>query len=101
MGTSQASTLSSAELLEKARETYEVYHFHVKQGSNGRRQDVMDGWTQLIGRDNLLIVDRYQDIPGKIADIVTQASSATLPTPDVTGVPTTPAADAIPVEEML
>jgi hypothetical protein len=71
MGTDQASTLSSLELLEKARETYEVYHFHVKQGSNGRRQDVMDGWTQLIGTDNLVIVDQYRDIPGRIADIVT------------------------------
>jgi hypothetical protein len=83
MGASQASTMSSTELLEKARETYEVYHFHVKQGSNGRRQDVVDGWKQLIGQDNLVIVEHHEDIAGKIADIVTQAPSAVLPTPDV------------------
>jgi hypothetical protein len=75
MGSAQASNMTSVELLDKAREKYEVYHFHVKQGSNGRRQDVMDGWKQLMGQDNLVIVDDYQDIPRKIAEIVTTKAS--------------------------
>lgn len=56
---------SSLELLDAAREKYEVFHIHVRQGSNGMRQDVVDGWKQLLG-DHLLIAERKEEI----ADII-------------------------------
>jgi hypothetical protein len=70
MGASQPDTYSSAQLLEAAREQYNVFHLHLMQGSNGRTQSVMDGWKQLMG-DNLVLVDRKEDVPKIIADIVT------------------------------
>jgi hypothetical protein len=72
MGTAQASSVSSLELLDKAREKYNVYHLHVMQGSNGRRPEVMDGWKQLMGDDGLVLVENYRDIPTIIAELVTK-----------------------------
>lgn len=69
MGSAQPEAYTSAELLDAAREKYNVYHFHVRQGSNGRSQGVMDGWKQLVG-PGLVIVDDYKDIPKMIAEIV-------------------------------
>lgn len=77
MGDGQYSDATSAELLTMAREKYDVYHLHVKQGSNGRREDVMDGWKQLMGKDGLVLVDDYKDIPRIIADIVAKREGAT------------------------
>jgi len=70
MGVPQAQDYSSMELLDKAREMYNVYHLHLKQGSNGRSQHVMDGWKQLMG-DNLIIIDKKEDVSSVISEIVT------------------------------
>ena len=67
MGKGQHDDYTAAGLLAKAREKYNVYHIHVKQGSAGSRQDVMDGWKQLMG-ENLIIVDDYRTIPAIIVD---------------------------------
>ena len=65
--------------MDKAREKYRVYHLHVRQGSNGRKQSVIDGWAQLMG-DSLVMVDDHRDIPKIIADIVSkQATKAAVP----------------------
>ena len=69
MGLGQYEDMTAARLLEKAREKYDVYHIHVKQTSSGARQRVMDGWKQLIS-DNLLIVERSDDVATVIADTV-------------------------------
>jgi len=71
MGCSQANDTTRLELLDKARETYNVYHLHVMEGSNGRSQVIMDGWKQTMG-DSLVLVKSHRDIPQIIADIVTQ-----------------------------
>lgn len=71
MGTSQASDYTQLELLDKAREMYNVYHLHLKQGSNGRSQYVMDGWKQLM-KDNLIIINRKEDVSSIVANIVTK-----------------------------
>jgi hypothetical protein len=67
MGKGQHDDYTASSLLSKAKETYNVYHIHVKQGSAGGRQDVMDGWKQLMG-ENLIIVDDYKTIPTVIVD---------------------------------
>jgi len=69
MGPGQHETLSSMELFSKASEKYNVYHLHMKQGSNGQNQDVMDGWKQMLG-DKLILVDDAKAVPQIIADIV-------------------------------
>jgi hypothetical protein len=56
-------------LLDKAREKYNVYHIHLKEGSNGNRRDVMDGWKQLMG-DNLIIIEDKRSVAEAIAKIV-------------------------------
>ena len=70
MGPGKQTGFSNVELLDKAREMYHVYHLHLRQGSNGNRQDVMDGWKQLIG-ENLVIIERKEEVASKIAEIVT------------------------------
>ena len=97
MGEGQHETVTSLELLDKARERYEVYHLHVRQGTNGRRQDVMDGWKQLMG-DGLVLVDNYRDIPRIIAEKVGQGQDREQVAPVET--PAETSAES-PVEEML
>lgn len=59
MGSAEAREYDSLELLEAARKSYNVYHLHLKQGSNGRSERVMDGWKQLIGNDLIIVEDKY------------------------------------------
>jgi hypothetical protein len=70
MGGSQYnSNYTSVELLDKAREKYNVYHLHIKETSSGSRIKVIDGWKQLM-KDNLIVVDRYQDVSKIISEII-------------------------------
>lgn len=71
MGPAQHKNKTAVELLDEARQTYHVYHLHVKEGSNGRSQHVMDGWKQLMG-ENLILVDDHKDVSSIIADIITE-----------------------------
>jgi hypothetical protein len=57
--------------LDEARKTYEIYHLHLKEGSNGRRQDVIDGWKQIMG-ENLIIVENKENIAKLISDKIIQ-----------------------------
>jgi len=69
MGKGQYDNFTAAELFDKAREKYDVYHIHVKQTTAGSRQETIDGWKQLIG-DNLIVVKRSEDIADAIAGAV-------------------------------
>lgn len=69
MGNGQYENFSAQQLLDKAMETYNVYHINVKSTNAGSRQKTMDGWKQLLS-DNLYIADRREDIPNVIVDIV-------------------------------
>jgi len=70
MGPGQYSDTTNTELLDRARKLYDVYHLHLKQGTNGMRQDVQDGWKQLLGSDNVVLVERREDVAQFIADKV-------------------------------
>lgn len=61
-------------LLDKARETYDVYHLHMKQGSNGIREDVINEWKQRMG-NNLILIDKREDVASVIADKVINTCS--------------------------
>jgi hypothetical protein len=71
MGEGQYSDTTAAELLDKAREKYEVFHLHLLQGHNGNRSDVKDGWRQLMG-DNVIFVQGREQVAQIIADKVAE-----------------------------
>ena len=81
---------TAEELLKLAREKYNVYHIHVREGSNGERQEVIAGWRRLMG-DSLIVVDDYRDIPKVIAEsIVAKVGDIPMPvdnTADLSQVP--------------
>lgn len=53
----------------KDREMYNVFHLHIKETSSGSRQSVIDGWKQIIV-DNLIVIDRHEDVSKTIAETV-------------------------------
>lgn len=73
MGDGQFENFSSAQLLEKARETYEVFHIHLSSTGQGRRQATVDGWKQLMG-DNLLVVERPEDVASAITNVIANSN---------------------------
>ena len=74
MGTAEAKEYDKTELLEAAQKSYNVFHLHVKQGSNGRSKQVMNGWKEFMG-DNLIIVEDKLEIPQTIAEIVVKGKN--------------------------
>ncbi len=84
-GNGQYQDYSAAELLDKAMETYHVFHLHLKQGHNGMSEDVMGDWKQLIG-DNLIIVDNKEEIQKIIPEIITSKIGVSSPTASEVGI---------------
>ena len=85
MGDGQYENFSAAQLLEKAREKYEVFHIHLSSTGQGRRQSTVDGWKQLMG-DNLLVVERPEDVAAAITNAITAGNDTAIPVTDETGV---------------
>lgn len=83
MGEGQYDDYTAASLLDAAREKYHVYHLHIRETHAGSRKETVDGWRQLM-QDNLVIVDRKEDVSRIIAEIV---------------VKNTPVSDAKPIDE--
>ena len=69
MGDGQYDDYTAASLLDAAREKYHVYHLHIRETHSGSRKEVMEGWRQLM-QDNLVIVDRKEDVSRIIAEII-------------------------------
>ena len=86
MGDGQYEDFSASQLLDKARESYHVYHLHLRQGSHGHSQQVIDGWKQLMG-DNLIIIENKEDVSKVIFDKVKlgKQTSAVKETIDIPG----------------
>ncbi len=81
MGDIQYKTEDSSILLDRAREMYNVYHLHIKQTGSGSRQKVMDSWKQTLN-DNLIIIDRHEDISRIIPEIVCNQENFNIPQED-------------------
>ena len=73
MGDGQYESFHATTLLDKARESYHVYHLHIKETYAGSMQETMDGWKQLLG-DHLIILDHHTEVstvlPEIIADVI-------------------------------
>ena len=76
-GTEGAQDASAKGILKEAEKHWEVYHIHIRQGSNGRRAEVINDWKKLIGKDNVLIADDYTQVATIIADKVLEVTGAT------------------------
>lgn len=69
MGGGQFGSLKAKNLIDKASEKYEVFHLHVRQGSNGLRREVVEGWQNLLGQRCIEVSD-YTQIPHLIAETI-------------------------------
>lgn len=69
MGDGEYANTTAKKLLEKAQETYDTYHIHVKT-LTGQRGEIISGWQKLMGKKNVLIANSAEDVAGLIADTV-------------------------------
>ena len=86
MGPGQYSDMTAAELLDKAREKFDVYHLHIMQGHNGARTEVQNGWKELMG-DHVIMVQNREDTAQIIADKVAELIETQEEVPDLSHVP--------------
>ena len=71
MGDGQYGNYSDSQLIEKAKETYHVYHLHVTETGAGSIPSTIKKWRNLL-EENVIIVESKSDVADKIADIVTR-----------------------------
>jgi hypothetical protein len=69
MGPGQYEDFTSSQLLEKAREKFDIYHIHCKYTGTGSAKSVANGWKELMGQ-NLIIVNQSEEIVQAISDTV-------------------------------
>lgn len=69
MGSEQASSLTTHQLLDKVSEKYDVYHIHIAETNAGRMQSTIDGWKQLLA-DHLIVAAKKTDVSNIIADTI-------------------------------
>jgi len=78
MGEGQYENYSAAALLAKAREKYNVFHIHIKETASGSRQEVIDGWKQLL-KGHLIAVEQRSRVAKVISDIVSNSAGKVKP----------------------
>lgn len=71
MGPGQYSHMTAVELLEQAREKWNVIHIHVRETGAGRNNYTVEEWRRMMG-DDLYVVQTHKDIPELIAQIVAE-----------------------------
>jgi len=81
MGKGEFKDTLANELLDKAKETYNVYHILIEEGSAGRDKETLDSWKQLM-KGNLIICEDYKKVPEIIAKTIVKHSSIKTKTED-------------------
>lgn len=74
---------TAAELVERAKEKYHVFHIHANDGSYRNNQTIFTQWRNLVGEDRFVVVDDYERIPKTIGEIVAKTQAAPMVTPIV------------------
>ena len=69
IGPGQYQSFSAFDLLNKAQETFHVYHLNISETASGRRASVKDGWKQLLA-DNFIDVQSKTQVAEIIASII-------------------------------
>lgn len=72
-----SKTLTDVELLEKAKERYNVYHIHCTHGGHTPKSSY---WNIL--DENCIVVEDYRKVPEVIANLVNR-NKATIPVPSI------------------
>jgi hypothetical protein len=62
---------SAKELIEKAKESYYVYHIHLASSSRDVSGRIAENWKALLGQ-NYIVLDNQDDIPKTIAKLIMQ-----------------------------
>jgi len=75
-GPGQYEAQTAASLLAAAREKFEVFHLHMLQGHNGGRGNVQEGWRELMGEDNVLLVQNQDQVVSLITSKVLEIAEA-------------------------
>lgn len=73
MGTTYQENFNVRSLLEKAQETYDVYHIHVLETMTGQKKGTVEDWKNLLGQ-NLLVANTSKDIADILSKIVLNKS---------------------------
>lgn len=76
MGVTPQAAYKLEDVLEKAKETYNVFHLHVMEGTAGPRS--LQFWKNLLGQ-NCIEVKHHEDISKIIADIVVSNTNIATP----------------------
>lgn len=63
------ATHTAAALMAAASEKYHVFHIHIKETASGGRQEVIDGWRQLLS-DKLIVAEHKEDVAQLIANTI-------------------------------
>lgn len=71
MGGGQHRDYSAVELLEKAKEKYNVYHIHVTDTSYGHDSRVIGSWKEILG-DNLIICEDHKLVSVEIPKLISE-----------------------------
>ncbi|CAK8714790.1 von Willebrand factor type A domain-containing protein [Candidatus Electrothrix laxa] len=101
MGDGQYASYQAATLLDKARESYHVYHLHIKQTYAGNMQETMDGWKQLLG-DHLIILENHEEVSTVIPEIIADVIHADVTHSDIAhGGSATSSTSSIPKTEII
>ena len=78
MGKGQYEKFMSNELYDKASQKYHAYHLHIKETASGSRQEVINGWKQMLS-DHAIIVDQRNQVADIIAKIVSASVESDQP----------------------
>jgi len=76
MGDGQYEAFHAATLLDKAKESYHVFHLHIKETYAGSMQETMDGWKQMLG-DHLIILERHEEVSTVLPEIIAEVTHGT------------------------
>jgi len=84
MGSGQFGDMTSNELYEAARKSYEVFHIHVSETGAGSKKETLNEWKQLLA-DNVIPVQKHQDVSATITnEVIKHISKSSIKTIETT-----------------
>lgn len=69
MGDGQYEDYSAGQLIDKAREIYNVYHLNICEAYRGKSEKTQNSWKELLG-DNLINIQDHKDVSKVIVETV-------------------------------
>lgn len=82
MGPGQYEDYTAVDLISRASEKYRIFHINVLETRSGSRQEVADGWKQLLS-DGLIMARRREDVAEIVAGIALSGEQPSAVAPDL------------------